>query len=524
MVNWKRRGTTVLLLHTHSPTMAMATTESQLVVQPDTDRAEALSQWFNRFIERFRREVVKLSDEQRKKIPNTDDYQEPCQVEVFWLEQPEFQIIVSSRFADRPDREIIINGPFKGYEFIDRVDDVLGESRWTKPLPRTPNVVLQRQGTLARAMYNTMVNDVRTIANSVFARVDRPKDHGGTMLTRESWVGLFAGNIAETDPTERVKGIISNVILQAQISNVQPPVPAAPEQQIEATVGYVFPPITIGLPPEPKSLKEYLYGIQFSWMLNKAIECKVGSDRLVFSKDGLMALTTKNKHIAIRVFNIISALLLLEGIPAQTIRESEAGQGSLDSETLEFRSWGMSGSTPRAMLVDQRMFERLSFLQHPRVPVEPDKLSEIVERGNRILKHPDEADELILWLEANTHLQDAEYAQSFVISWIIVERNLATSWEAFLSEKNVRGDRESKLTDFNRWSTDSILETLNLAGTLPEREYKSLMELKSKRNSFVHRGRKITRDDADECMKLATGIMKHDLEGLLELQSDWSDS
>ena len=127
-------------------------------------------------------------------------------------------------------------------------------------------------------------------------------------------------------------------------------------------------------------------------------------------------------------------------------------------------------------------------------------------------------------MEANTHLQDAEYAQSFVISWIIVERNLATSWEAFLSEKNVRGDRESKLTDFNRWSTDSILETLNLAGTLPEREYKSLMELKSKRNSFVHRGRKITRDDADECMKLATGIMKHDLEGLLELQSDWSDS
>ncbi len=54
-----------------------------------------------------------------------------------------------------------------------------------------------------------------------------------------------------------------------------------------------------------------------------------------------------------------------------------------------------------------------------------------------------------------------------------------------------------------------------MAGVLPEGEYKDLMELKSKRNSFVHEGRKITKDDALDCLNLATEIMKHDLEGLL---------
>jgi hypothetical protein len=79
----------------------------------------------------------------------------------------------------------------------------------------------------------------------------------------------------------------------------------------------------------------------------------------------------------------------------------------------------------------------------------------------------------------------------------------------------VRGDRKHKLVNAGVWPADSVLETLNLAGVMAEREYKTLMELKSKRNSFVHEGSIITMDDASECLKLATEIMKHDLEGLL---------
>ena len=131
----------------------------------------ALSQWFDTLMTRFRLEATKLSEDERKKISNTDNYLEPCQIEVFWLEQPEFQIIISSRFADRPDKEIIINGPFKGYEFIERVEEVLKQPRWTKPLPKSaPFVVGSERETLADVMYGIMLNNIRQVSASLFRK------------------------------------------------------------------------------------------------------------------------------------------------------------------------------------------------------------------------------------------------------------------------------------------------------------------------------------------------------------------
>jgi len=478
-----------------------------------------LSQWFDGLITRFRLEAAKLSEDQRKRIPNTDNYLEPCQVEIFWLEQPEYQTIISSRFADRPDREIIINGPYKGYDFIDKVDAVLRKPRWTKPLPKSaPFVVASKRSTLADVMYGIIANQIRQITTSLFTKIERVGPAGGQILTSESWVGLFTGNIAKTDPVAMVDQILASAKAHAaQVSITQSqPQPPAEVQAIQAAIGYVYPPITIGSLPEPQTLREFLNpGIHYFSMMKKALDGKVGSERIVFTRDGLMAATTTKKPIAVRIFNVISALMLLEGVPVQAIRESEIGQGTLDPATRELRGWGMSGSTPRTMHLQERMFRRLSWFQESRPSISETELSAVVEKADKILSHPKKAEELILWLESNTHFQNAEFAPSFVISWILIERNLSNSWESFLGEKNVRGDRKHKLVNAGVWPADSVLETLNLAGVMAEREYKTLMELKSKRNSFVHEGSIITMDDASDCLNLATEIMKHDLEGLL---------
>jgi len=289
-----------------------------------------------------------------------------------------------------------------------------------------------------------------------------------------------------------------------------------PMPEIHVTVGTVYPPITVGSLPDPRSLREFLNpGMRFFSMMQKALASKIGGEDIVITKDGLMTVTTTKKQTAVRIFNIISALILLEGIPAQAIRDPEIGQGTLDPTTHDLRGWGLSDSTPRTLILQERMFQRLSWFQDLRRSVSEEKVLAIVEKADKILDHHEKAEELILWLESNTHFQNAEFASSFVISWILVERDLSTSWESFLGEKNVRGDRKHKLVNSGVWPADSVLETLNLAGVLAEREYKTLMELKSKRNSFVHEGSMITRDDAAECLNLATGIVKHDLEGLL---------
>ncbi len=79
----------------------------------------------------------------------------------------------------------------------------------------------------------------------------------------------------------------------------------------------------------------------------------------------------------------------------------------------------------------------------------------------------------------------------------------------------MRGDRRHKLLNQGVWSAGNVLETLNLSGLLPEKEYKVLMDLKGARNSFIHAGTTITKDDSSACLDLATQILKHDLEGML---------
>jgi hypothetical protein len=161
-------------------------------------------------------------------------------------------------------------------------------------------------------MYGIMSNQIRQITGSVFAKIDRPGDFGGQMLTIESWVGLYVGNLASTDQSARVDQILIGARAQAQVPVIQSqPQPTVQTKEIQATIGYVYPPITIGLLPDPQSLREFLNpGIHYFSMMKKALDSKVAGERIVFTKDGLMAVTTK-RQAAIRIFNVISALILL---------------------------------------------------------------------------------------------------------------------------------------------------------------------------------------------------------------------
>lgn len=71
------------------------------------------------------------------------NFNSPCQVELFWIVEPiEGQAIVVTHDRDRPDKEIIVNGPFRGDEFIGEVAAVSKEERWQQSVPpqnyRTP--------------------------------------------------------------------------------------------------------------------------------------------------------------------------------------------------------------------------------------------------------------------------------------------------------------------------------------------------------------------------------------------------
>lgn len=96
-----------------------------------------LYEWFNNFITYFRNEYEKLSDEEKKFVGADVNYLPPCQVEVFWIKDPAFQLIVKTNFPDRDDMEVIVNGPYDASDFIDKVDSVMKQPRWSRTVERS---------------------------------------------------------------------------------------------------------------------------------------------------------------------------------------------------------------------------------------------------------------------------------------------------------------------------------------------------------------------------------------------------
>lgn len=51
--------------------------------------SEQLKEWYTKFIELFRQEFANLLEIEKTHISKTRDFTLKCQIEVFWLKQPE---------------------------------------------------------------------------------------------------------------------------------------------------------------------------------------------------------------------------------------------------------------------------------------------------------------------------------------------------------------------------------------------------------------------------------------------------
>jgi hypothetical protein len=120
-------------------------------------------------------------------------------------------------------------------------------------------------------------------------------------------------------------------------------------------------------------------------------------------------------------------------------------------------------------------------------------------------------------LESYTHLQSSEYPQCFVMGWTVVERFVASMWDAFLKDKSITGKRRQKLRQAMLWTTDDILESLNLAEAIDSQVYSSLMSLKDKRNKILHRGEIASEEDAEQCFQASLALVQRSVQSLGEL-------
>ena len=472
-------------------------------------RQESLKQWYLKYVDRFREEYEKLSADEKKCMNNTNNFLSPCQIESFWLSDPDCQLVVQSNFDDRLDKEIIINGPYGSHEFHSKIIPILKEKRWVRKVKEILLREYEQLDTLGERM-----------ALAIYKFVEMSKDYSFTSERRGhqalfgaaiegTWTSFHVGNVGELDHVQEINRLIQTIKQEAITRQKRGPISKEPAVlQNDKFTGFgvhMFPPIIIGSEPK-RSIEELVRNSSNRWLRNKAFDIKINGKQIIVNEDGFIFVENNSKENALKILNLIMAYGAFYGFSLYAVREHELAQADYDAKNLTRVSVQWNFETRRAGLID----DSFNF-QHNRLfrktPMSLGIIQEILSNTEKLLVHEKLSENMRLLNEGLTHFTNFEFAPSFIMGWSVIERYYSDLWSSLLSQKNIEPARLSKLSTSGRWSIDHVLEVLELQDNIDESSYDLLMELKGKRNKFYHSGKQVTEDDADRCLKYAMRLL-----------------
>lgn len=228
---------------------------------------------------------------------------------------------------------------------------------------------------------------------------------------------------------------------------------------------------------------------------------------MIVNKDGYIFIESTQKEEAIKIFNVITSLGILDNVKLFAVREQDISFANYDRKQLEITSQQWNSETIRAPLFD-RFHSRDHYLGYQVREIAQNKLISIINNAFKIKMNEKLSENLRLFAEARAHLYNSEYAQSFIMAWSIIERTYSELWRQKLDKKDLESERFSKLTNTSQWSLDYVIEVLNLNGEIDDQEYDFIMELKRKRNKLYHSGKVISLEDAQRCVDFVTRILQ----------------
>ena len=481
---------------------------THLTVLKQTAREESLQQWYLKYIDYFRQEYEKLSVDEKKSIGNTNNFLNPCQIEVFWITDPDYQLIVQSNFSDRPDKEIIINGPYKPYEFHSNVIPILKEKRWTRNVKQTLPTRFEQFDTLGERMAFDIYRFTEMCKNDIFTSEKRDHCELLGMAIEGTWMRTCIGNIGELDHILEINNIVQKIKQATKASQKTKPILQQPKSSVsDKYMGFgvhLFPPIVIGS-KYTRSIDELVYNTPNHWMYNKVLDIKINNKQIIVYKDGFIFVEGKNQENALKFLNLIMAYGAFYNFPLYAVREHELAMANYDKQDLHINSMQWNPETRRAYILDPSFNSSHNIFAKTNVPLET--IQEILLNTEKLLTDEKLSEDMRLLNEGLTHLTNSEFAQSFIMSWSIIERHYSDTWFTLLSQRNIDHERSSKLNNPNQWSIDYVLEVLELEDKINENSYDLLMELKRKRNKFYHNGKQMTKDDADRCLQYARKLL-----------------
>lgn len=498
----------------------------------EEDNILKLKSWFLEAIDNFRIEYNKLTPDQKRNILNDNDYNSPCQIELFWISEPfDFQMFVKTHDPRRDDKEIVINGPFTISNFKSELIKIMNEGRWENSVPYKPRKGLFpveiNVGFEKRKYSDYLVDSIYML----YWYLENPsvQNYGnaflsGEMICDKDYVRFIKGNVADfKNPIEFVHEIIKSSInttsqeyLAKSFNNKLTPKEKATEPQYIGA--YYYPLLRIGdnvdLPFSQRlsiSLGDEIFEP------HKDFEFKFCGKKLFCDTFGFLAIQVEvdNKdeddEIILRnielekqneitkILNTIFGVSLICGYGCLSVKPSElvVVKENTYSSQIFVSSWNYTDT--------KRPLSHTRY-GHRQNQIKIDSMEQIIKVAETIYNHK-ELDDLLLFLESYTHYYNSEYSQSFLYSWFIIEKYIVRLFKEMLAEKKITGDRKEKFNKHDKWTSESRIEVLNIAGKLPTQEYNLISNYNTRRNQFVHKGKPILKEDARVLFELSKEII-----------------
>lgn len=95
--------------------------------------------------------------------------------------------------------------------------------------------------------------------------------------------------------------------------------------------------------------------------------------------------------------------------------------------------------------------------------VTQDNLLGIIQKAEQVTRKTAASDYLVFLLEAYTLFTTSEYMQSFLMSWLVLERYITKLWEAYLAEEGGLGLARTQI-DEHKLVVDRLCDRSSTAG------------------------------------------------------------
>lgn len=489
------------------------------------ERVQKLEQWCKGLIDNFRGEYEKLDELERKQLFVSTQYLSPCQIEIFWVSEPSvYQLFVFLHDSDRPDKEIKINGPFKGCELEKEVIKIMDESRWKKMIPSQEDLYsawsvdvetqLDKYSDAFVSYFSSFLNVIR---NDALIDFKNGLINSQGMLSHGR-IAIFKGNVAEsgyfeqkvTKSLEDAKQRATS-IRNGYVSEILQPQSIKDDKTLAKVIGaYYHPGVFIGNNVE-LSFEEKLYGPNIIEYPKYEFDFTFNGRNGFYDKYGFVVVQIEDEKSAIKILNTIFGVSLILGIESWSVRESELISSGIEpdisvlGDSLGGCSWHQAN----------KRFKPMDFTGHRKTVIPLDKMNEIIGIAEIIYCDQKLNDLLLFLLESYTHMDSLEFSQSYLYSWFIVENWIPLLVADVVSEKNETHMRKINAKKYDNWSISSRIELLYFAGKIDEKQYEFLIAYNKKRNYVVHSGKSISASESQKLFKFCIDAVKHEIKQAL---------